>query len=159
MPKQPKSLRNKLISKAFALKKQLALSDSEFNALKNTATQVSSIRLMDNTHLRAFVSELEKLLPQNDIAKPATMRRLSSGQRAKILRLWLGVLQRRPLDLNSFLAKMTGKLDLRWLTASEAYNVIEAISAIIERRKYETDARGYPIGDDYDARTRHHKTA
>jgi len=132
--------RNKLIAKAFAIKKRLGLSDQIFTDLKVQFTGKDSIKNMDDIHLRAFVAGMNRLQPRQDQGRPAVSRRLSQQQSAKIIKLAIYVLLWSIDQLNGFLQRQTGKNNLQWLTAREAWEVTEALSAIIEREK---DVAGY----------------
>ncbi len=130
-----KDQRSRLISRCFAIKNKLGLSDEVFADLKVQLTGMDSIKKMDSIRLRAFVAGLDRLSPREHEERPASQRRLSAGQRGKILRLGLGVLHWTADQVNGFLEKQTGKSNIDWLSAREAWNVTEALCAIIERRK------------------------
>jgi hypothetical protein len=127
--------RNKLIAKAFAIKKRLGLTDEVFADLKIQITGIASIKTMDHVHLRAFVAGLDRMQPNQSDGQPADARRLNVGQYKKIIKLSIYILQWNNEQLKSFIAKQTGKSSISWLTAKEAYNVTEALSAMIERRQ------------------------
>lgn len=131
-----------MIAKAHAIKRSLGMSDDDFSLVKQSATGVASITLMDDLHLRAFVSAIERI-QDKDHTKPAVQRRLSAGQRSKILRLGLGVLHWSPDQINAFLKKQTGKENIDWLSAKEAWNVVEALCAMSERNVRHGKNSGY----------------
>lgn len=143
---EPDEARKKLMARAYVVKAQLGMSDADFNRLKVETTGYAHLRLMDRLHLRAFLAALDRLA--NDAATPAVSRRLSDGQYRKIIKLARYILRWSDSQISAFIEKETGKQNLKWLTAREAYNLTEALSAIIERStshavksRYRTDAR------------------
>ena len=124
-------IRKRLISRAHVLKAQIGLTDDDFEQLKKSTTGVPSLRLMDLAHLRAFVAAIERLQSSKEL--PAAARRLSDGQYRKIIKLGKYILRWTDQQIDAFIERETGKKNLKWLTAREAYNVTEALSSIIER--------------------------
>lgn len=141
--------RKKLIARSYVIKSQIGMSDADFSRLKKEATGVPHLRLMDSTHLRAFVAAMARLA--NSPEAPASTRRLSDGQYRKIIKLARYILCWTDKQLDSFVEKETGKHSLKWLTSREAFNLTEALSAIIER------SSSHAIRSRYQASTRHRK--
>jgi hypothetical protein len=143
--------RKRLIGRAYALKSQMAMSDDDFEQLKKDSTGVISIRLMDLMHLKAFVAAIARLQTSKEL--PATVRRLSDGQYRKIIKLAKYILKWNDAQLMKFIEGKAGKRNISWLTAREAYNITEALSAMIER----STSNG--VKSKYKNTTRHRKVS
>lgn len=142
-------VRKKLMARAHVLKAQIGMSDADFDRLKTEETGIGHLRLMDLVHLRAFVAAMDRLSSSPEA--PAATRRLSDGQYRKIIKLSRYILCWSDKQTDSFIEKETGKHSLKWLTAREAFNLTEALSAIIER------SSSHAVKARYRTSTRHHR--
>lgn len=132
--------RNKLLGKIHIAKKELGLDDDTYRSIIRQVTGKDSAAKCTERQL-VKISEYLKtkgFKPKDKREFPASKKELSPSIK-KIYALW-GELQRSgkiksqgEAALNSFVAKYSTKNNVKSLTSSEAWKIIEILKKMIER--------------------------